>query len=361
MPYKKKEKPLTAEEAIDLAKKELAPFWIGIPPMFAATVVNGKATAFPLDPEMMKHRWIFIFLDPTTFSGDASLLFIKEFYKRYQEHSLKMLLVLKKCQTYFKASAYLTQWLKKTQIPLPLAYDSDGALSDAFQADPLPKVSIYLQGRAVFQASGSKCFLETENEIQRFLRNDDPGLPLFPAFKPKVQTLSDSGVFDFGTGAASSRKPIFREPGFKPLPNGTLAGIFPGLGKTSIALKKAEVALKGTWIQDAERIATQDPTATLSIQLQGSYVSLNAQGLATEAKSARVYVEFNESSALDVNAGEALAYDEEGKSLVRIEGGGIYQILKNLPDPTKVLTLRFPYADRVPVALFGIRFGTPNQ
>ena len=36
MAWKRKEKKLTPDEAIALAKKELAPFWIGSEPLFAA-------------------------------------------------------------------------------------------------------------------------------------------------------------------------------------------------------------------------------------------------------------------------------------------------------------------------------------
>jgi transposase len=61
MVWKKKEKPLSPEEAIAQAKRELAPFWFNSEPLLAAIKTEAGASALPLTSDFVDRPWLFTF------------------------------------------------------------------------------------------------------------------------------------------------------------------------------------------------------------------------------------------------------------------------------------------------------------
>ena len=96
MAWKPKEKPLTHEEAIAVARAELAPFWMGSEPLIAAIRAReGKASVHPLDKDFERRSWALIFVDLMNYKGEGVLRYAREWARRYAAHNLGVLLVVR--------------------------------------------------------------------------------------------------------------------------------------------------------------------------------------------------------------------------------------------------------------------------
>src|SRR5581483_9150852 len=95
MVWKPKEKELTPEEAVAAAKKELAPFWHGSPPLLAGVLSPQGVTAHPLDPAFGAKSWLLFFLDPTDAAGESAFSYARELHRRYHQHNVGCLLVFR--------------------------------------------------------------------------------------------------------------------------------------------------------------------------------------------------------------------------------------------------------------------------
>jgi hypothetical protein len=350
MVWKPKEKELTPEEAVALAKKELRPFWHGSAPLLAGVAHGGRVTAHPLDPEFLKRPWLIVFIDPTDFSGESVFLHIREFVKRYQQHDLGFLIVLSPTFQFLRDANSVEHLLRKHQITVPVAVDADLMLSRAFGAASLPRVILLSEGRFAIERSGSEWVKDLELDIQKFLRVKDPGLPLLPVFRSAEKLNSDAGRADFGRG----RGVDFGSPGFGPPAGAFATAKFAGARPP--ILPSGRYHLSGTWIQDADRIATSDPAAVLTFHCPSEGLALVAQTLARTREPAKIVVEAGGVPVMDVFGGMDLGFDDEGQSVVRVDDPRIYEALIHLPAKSREITLRFPTADRVATAIFGVRF-----
>src|SRR6185437_7718455 len=116
MGWKKKEKPLTPEEAIVQAKKELAPFWFGSEPLLAAIRTESGASVFPLNPNFVKTPWLFSFVDPTEYAGERAIVVTREWHHRYSPHQMGFILVFRAPEAFVRSAPDL---LRKFQIQFP--------------------------------------------------------------------------------------------------------------------------------------------------------------------------------------------------------------------------------------------------
>jgi hypothetical protein len=351
MAWKKKEKQLTPEEAVAQAKRDLAPFWHGCDPMIAAVRGPNGVTAHPLDTEFSSRPWLLFFLDPTDFSGEAALVFAREWHKRYREHDLHMLIVFRPGYGWFRSPGALTQLTRRHQIPCPVVLDAEELLTAAFDVGSLPKVLLLDHGKRVFESAGHDWISDTELQLQRFLRIADPGLPLALPFQSPKPLVRDVGRTELGRG----RGVAFPKPGFTVAESGFGAGVFPG--DRPRKLEPGAVAIGGTWLQDGDRVATSDPKAWIAFRAPSVRVALVAQSLSKNSEATRIVVEVNGIPAFDTFAAENLIMDEDGQSLVKVDALHLYHVLDKLPSDSREITLRFPIADRVAAALYGIRFG----
>ena len=333
MAWKPKEKELTAEEAIDLAKKELAPFWFGSIPRIAGVTVDGGSLVVPLDPEFNKKAFLFFFINPTTFAGESALNYAAEWHRRYSELELGILIVLAPTYSFLKkpdtVKKFFEGTFQKYEANFTWVVDTEMALFLSFQALTPPKVLLQFQGKTIFELEGQEGLKKTEFLIQKFLRMTDPGLPLLPSFEISKGSFWDTQAIDFG-----------------PQP------------EIEMAEEESRYRLEGVWTQEKDCIATSDPKASVSFQHSAQRVSLIA-ATATLAKTpSRLVVEINGSPAYDAILGEHLAMDDTGESVIPIQHPQVYQALAHCPPRKKMQVLfRFPDAAQASISLYGLRFG----
>lgn len=361
MIWKPKEKELTPEEAVAIAKKELAPFWFGSTPLLAGIEQEGASLVVPLSKDFFKKAWIIFLIDPTDFEGENAILFAKEWYRRYHLNSLGFVLVLVPSYDYLKRPESIQKLIEKQQIIFPLVLDAERALASALNATKLPKIVVLDKGKVIQAHDGEESFSEIEDRLQKFLRSTDPGLALLPLFFPKTGGVLNVGRYEFGYKTKMGIPLMdFPAPGFAVGEDGIRRARFVDANSGSIEHDEGsdKFIISGDWQQYPEGIATSDPTAYIQFLSPAQKVSLVAAPAGKVGLDPpRITVDVGGVSVYDAISGEDVKMDDNGETQVRVVKPLLYHLLVGLPKEQRKVGLRFPTAKRSPIALYGIRFG----
>jgi hypothetical protein len=336
MAIKRREKPLTPAEAVALAKQQLAPYWFGHhEPLMAAVREGGGVRAYPLDSWMTERAWLIFFVDPFSLSARDALLFAQSWAHRYEPQKLNVMVILKLPFEFSQESEWGHKFSQQFTGAVVTVMDRDSLLHQAFQVTALPHLILLHQNKRLFDRAGSNWYQGAEPEVQKFLRLSDPGLPLFePLTEPENPVQNQ---FEMNIDGAHLDQSMFQ--------------------------------LEGKWSTEKARIVTQDPHAAISFQCEGKKLAIIAQALAERGESEMV-VELSrdypkdggilgEDLNLDVQVlGNPLAEPiQKRRAQAMIGAPRLYSLFRALPESHREVTLRFPRADKVPVAFYGLRFG----
>jgi len=361
--WQKKEKPLTEEEAIALARSQLTPFWNGSVPRFAAIRQPGGAVSVhPLDKEFVQGSWMIFFLDPLCYDGQAFARLAREWNRRYSSKTVGSIAIIRVTYPFQLAPGYLDVLRKSFSIPFALVLDVEGLLSTAFQAGGTPWILLLEAGKPVSSFGADRALGEGETAIQRFLRSHDPGLPLAPLMEGIDGALRDIARFDFADPAVFPKPGFVSDPGAKADAASHLAADFGPEMAGPEAYPFQGFRISGRWEKDGPRITTSDPGARISFRCPGTHLSIITESLAPDAAhSAEVVIELDGKPVFDAASGPHLEMTDEGRTVICPEIGKVrvFEALADLPERNRNVDLRFPGADAARVALYGIRAGAP--
>ena len=223
----------------------------------------------------------------------------------------------------FKGSS---QKVRRAQMLLKSDADgpdwTDTKIAEAFGCQAsIPCTRLLTQRKILIGCDGKDWTIRTEAEIQKFLRLQDPGLPLFPPYVPASGLPQDESAAEFG---ARGRAP--------------------------------SLLVSGKPLQDPERIIIASPEIIVRFSSPSPRVSIIAQS-ANPRETTKMRVELAGDTVFDAAAGADLVFGDDGGSEIKIGEPRLYHLLQNLPSKTREVTLRFPDALRTPLALYGVRFG----
>ena len=352
MTWKPREKALTPEEAMALAKKELAPFWFNGQPLLAGVRVEDRFSAHALSPDFSEKNWLIFFVDLMSLHAEKSWIYAKEFYRRYLPHDVHVLVVLRTRFVQIPSLETLPQLIKNLQLTFPLVLDHDYLLARSLGVTAYPSVLFLERERLTLSCAGDASLVDFETSLQSSLRKVDRGLSLFPVFRSETKWIHEDRALDFGVGKGTH----FSGGQFKISDTGYGEGAFSH-GTLPPLLATGEVHLGGRWLQDQERIATSDPLASLSFKLESTHASLVAQSLGKTIEPAKILLELNGAPLPENLSGADIFSDDEGHTSIRVDSGRLYRLGQKIAAPG-VFNLKFPFADRVPVALYGLRLGS---
>lgn len=336
--WREKERPMSFEEALDLTRSQLTPFWFKSKPLFAPSVGSSDWTRekskdkaevpeskeiFPLEDSFLKKPWVLIFVDPTEVNRKQSFIYAQELYRRYGMLDLGFILVLRSDYKLFSEREPVEKLIARNQIPFTVVVDHDGMYSKVFSIEKLPSLIVVDRGVKVIERAPEN-YLGAEVELQPFLRKTDPGLSLLAPWQIPTDTRFAKGRIEFGTKLC----PQFPPPGVK---------------------------VTGKWEREEERIVTEDPTASLEFELQGDGFSILGQTLARHGENANVLLEIGGQIIPQNYAGPDLNYDVEARSRVQLQTFGLNHVVENAPKGS-IVKLKCADAMRAKVGLFGIRF-----
>jgi hypothetical protein len=354
MVWKPKEKKITLEEALILAKKELGPDWFGSEPLIAATHVDQQVQVFPLTQSFKEKPWIMLFTDILEPSGEIAVHCLKEWHKRYNSNGLNFVIVLKASYGNLFSSSLIEHFIRKFKIQFPVTIDRNNLLATGFGVTVSPTVALFANDKVLFKCSANELFNETELKIHHFLRSSDPGLPLLPFFKAKENNYNKNLKIEFGRGRGLQ----FPKPGFVIDQSGYGIANFKSTRPSYSQLNKNEFIIVGGWAQDGEKIITSDPKAAIHFYSDYPNIGIVAQAMGkTPLERSELVIEVNGSPAYDNFIGDNVTLEDNGQSMIKIENGNFFHLLKKLPKEKRSIGLTFPKANLVPIALYGLRLG----
>ena len=324
MARKTKERELTRDEAVAMARSHLAPIWFGGPALFTGVRSPKGASVFPLDPEFAARNWIVGLIDPTCLSAMTDIQLFKDLHRRYHAHHLDFLLLLRATYGYLKQPQSIESLLKPLRLDFRVGVDPDGSAFEAFGAVEPPRALLVEKGKMNLEAPKGSWVDSIEARIQVFLRKNDCGLALFAPFNLGPSNLKDAGGFDFGDRSKSAM----------------LSGLH----------------FQGQWKREAERISTVDPKASIVFNCQGSELGIVAETLDTARAAAELAIELDGSSVRESHWGPDLGRTEQGLSGLNVTLPRNHYALKKLPAGAREIMIRFPEAERAGAALYGLRF-----
>lgn len=362
MIWKPKEKELTAEEAVALAKKELTPFWYGTTPLFAGVKNENQFAILPLDPEFAKKSWLIFFVDPTDYTGESAVIYAKEWGRRYGQQHLDILFVFAQTYRFLASREPIRQIIEKQTLEFPIVVDTDETISISLGATTLPKILLLKNGSRYFEYCGTEWMLSAEFDIQNFLRGADPGLPLLPALSSLPGVVRDVLRMEFGAAPKIGNEISYPFPGFVQNEKGEREGHF--LGTRPKAMEPGDLFIGGVWKQDDEKIITHDPRASLGFCSPSEKFSFVAEPLHSTKdfiKIPMISIEVNGLPPYEAILGEDMSTDESGVFVIKVENQRIYHVLIEMPEGDREITLRMINADKNPVCIYGLRFGVDQS
>lgn len=374
---KKNEREMSREEAVELATYELKGFWHRSKPLFAAVRMGERTTVFPLGDDFSKKPYFIFFCDLTELSGVDALTIYLEFYRRYRLHGLEFLMIIRPRFQYLLDPKWIDLYIRRKYIPFPVVIDHDGLIHEAFGAKEMPAIYLASGGKFYVKRMGVDWIKGTELELQNFLRSTDLGLPLLPV-KTEFGILHRNTVsYDLGskggvkfepktfvrtlvkTVSKTKKKTDKRAAELEAAELKRLQEVpleLSSLEKRPAQLKEGVIFLGGTWLQETDRLVTKDPQAFIAFRSPTPGLSVIAQSLGLPEMTCKMSFALDGVSINDQFKGDDLVFDEEGRSILKLEGVRTYHPLRKLPATHRELTLRFPTANRAPVAVYALRF-----
>lgn len=361
MVWKPREKEVPPEEAVAQARKEQEPYWFGSDPLLIAVDGgDGRVSALPLDPSITQGAWLFCLLDPLDLAGETVLHFVREWDTRYRIHNIRFLIFFKQTYQFLKQRQRVNALIREgMNVRLPFVMDEGGRLGKSMDVLEYPAFILMKDKKEIFRFKSSEWRDKLELELQSFLRQVDPGLPLPPPFKSAKNFVLDLARMEFGIQSAPAYQPEWRwgAGGFQNVVRGGVPmqeGTFVRSAHT--ILRAREVDLSGQWTRDAERLMTRDPEAVLSFTSPGPRVSIIAESYSRSVDVPQIVVEVNGLPVYEAIAGPHLVLTENGQAILEAREPRLVHILGGLPEKERTITLRFPNAKSAPLGLFGLRF-----
>ena len=353
--WKAKEKEISLEEALDIARKDILPYWFGLSPQFAGVQIGEKKIVLPLDLEFSKKTWIIFILDPTSITAESVQSYIKECFRRYKSLGVNFLVIYDSFYSYLKIKESIQLFVDEVQLHVGMVFDVEEILLEAFEGTAPPKVILFNKGKSVFGFSGKDWLVGTELELQKFLRTADPGLSLMPPLESASKLMRDVVRYEFGYRVKDGWTVSFPAPGFKSKSGDVREALFQG--NRPAVMSEDEFFIAGKWEQTPEKIMTSDPTAVIGFKSVAANICLIAESNSKTPEIPSVSLEINGNSAHDAVIGKTVSMDESGFASLKIQKPKLYHLLVNLPKHEREITLRFTNADVAPLSLYGLRLG----
>jgi hypothetical protein len=314
---RKREKPLTLEEAVDAARKELLPRWFGASPLFAAFRDEKGAVLYALDPEARQQAWVWCVVDLASFESVAAIECFNRWHAMYGDLGLRFLLVVTRYGGSVEGLANAIDRLrKKYRFDYPVTFDPQGELAEALGCAQLPKAVFYLGERRAAETKGTRWGLEVEQELQRALRDQDPGLPLYVPQLPEVTTDG---------------------------------------GGSRVSFDDKSVRYNEHWRTEGDARIVNNERGLLTLNLRGKCAGIVAMSDG-ESRPSRVFVSAVGNSSLPTDQwGKDVIQDDTGRTYFDVTAYGMYEFFRRDSSTASEIQLRFASATETPLVLKGIR------
>ena len=317
---KRKEKVLTLEEIKEKIIQASATSWLHSPPLFGLLPTPEGSRMLPLSPTVDGKIQLLFLLDIADYHFDLVLDMIDHLKRDYRGLPWQPLIALEQKYLFLRNPRFFDRFRHSKNFgTIPLYFDAQGEWFERFGARDGSKMVILHNTNEVLNLpllpNFSAQIQKMELQLHEVLRLEDPGLPLLD------------------TDAHPPKKP---------------------LDKRSIPAR--ELLLAGNWMQGNDSIVTEDSTAGLSFNFEGSHLRIVAITHPNARETARLTVSFNDEPLPSAHYGANTRLGDKGTAISEINRtSGLYELVSSSLTLKGKITLRFMNAVENPVILYGIR------
>ncbi|MCM0604551.1 MAG: hypothetical protein KA715_00505 [Xanthomonadaceae bacterium] len=331
---KKKQIILTHDELIQLAKKEHAPYWVYTSPTVAPVGVGPAGSLFSLDPKFLEKTWLFVRVDLSDPSSRKLFEIALEWHRRYSMFPCSVLLIIHPRFEYYLKAKTIEEILDHFSTRIPTVIDHELGFARLTGAKLGAHINIVQKGAIIKTIPIGKVELSemqaVERELQKSLRLTDPGLSLPFVFEPEDPAFFKTTVSSIDISETEKVKAM-------------------GLN------------LSGKWNIEANRITTQDSTASITFNIPKNSTPLGlmicAEPIDPKSLGAAFILEVNGTAPTDSMLGSEARYDEVQNAICTFKQPGSFIVLKNLVQGRHdTVTMKIPLAGNKPIAIYGFRF-----
>ncbi len=319
MVWKKKEKELSQEEAIELAKKEFAEQWLGSEPLFAAL-----PHIIPIDPGFKKGLWLLVSVDPFTPVAIPALQIAAQWLSRYTEFGLNLVSCTRSRRPDILYRDQIATLLEDAGLKGKIGWIDLGSKSS--QAFSIPESALdsavfwlLIDGKVHRQYITPIDLKEIEVELQFLIRRKDPGVP----FRPVAKTEGETSAPNRSILQKSIDDPIFTRD--------------------------------GSWEPTAGSFKTVDGKCALEFDSKWDSFALVMEVSRRDINNvSRVVIESDDMPLFDQYSGEEIDADIEDASTLSVRKLKMYRAAKKLPADKRKIRIKFIDGGRVPVTVHQI-------
>lgn len=318
---KRKEKPLTLEEIKAKMVQQSEASWLHSTPLIGLAASSDGPVWLPLDPSASEGTLLLFLLDFGDYLSDAILDQISDLMDQYSRLPWRPVIAYQPKTLFLKQAKFFERYRNQSHFHLiPVYTDQTGDWFDTLNTNGAPTLAILHQGVVVFKESFSTDPMRTlflaEEQLQKILRVEDPGLPLFGVTTRKTKKTLEKGVI-----------PI------------------------------ESLDLGGNWIRGNQTVMTEDSSASVSFQFEGDHLRLLANLHPQARDPSRFSIFFNDEPLAGAHYGPHTYQGDRGNPTVELNRTqGVYEIIDAETTLRGKITLKFLNAVENPVILYSLRF-----
>jgi thiol-disulfide isomerase/thioredoxin len=309
----------------------------------------------PLTMEELRGRVVLIdFWEYTCVNCLRTLPYVKEWHRRYGDSGVVIVGVHTPEFAFGRERANVARAVEEFGIEYPVVLDSDYEIWRLYANSYWPrKYIVDREGKIVYDHIGEGGYAETEEFLQKLIREKDPDAEL-PAIMAPARAEDAPGAFCYPRTPelyCGYERGRYGNPGTV------------GRGETRAyedegPHAEGKLYLSGTWRLEGERATFEGKGGNRRnnyLLLPFTANDVNAVMSAPQGETVRVYVNRDGEALAAGDAGADVAFDGDGASYVDVSFGRMYVLLKAKEYGSGELSL---HPTRSGVSLFAFTFGS---
>lgn len=285
----------------------------------------------PLTMEKLKGKVVLVdFWEYTCVNCIRTFPYLKAWHEKYRDKGLVILGVHTPEFHFARKDANVKEAVKRFGMGWPIVIDSDYRVWKTYGNRYWPaKYLIDKDGFVRYYHFGEGAYGDTEQAIQRLLREIDPKVPMPPITEPIRGTDKPGAVcypvtpeLYLGYERGGHAGTLANREGYRP--EHTVSYRDPGKHEDGL------VYVQGPWKNTADAlVSTRKTKSSDYVAIRYHALEVNTVAQPERGRPIRMYVHHDDKPVAQQDKGEDIRYDEQGRSYVLVDRGRMYSLIRN--------------------------------